>query len=149
MLVRTISKVGIAVISDGRILLVRKKGGQHLILPGGKPEFGEDDLMALEREIDEELGCLIERQSLHFCGCFTDRAAGLFDTMVAVRLYRGELCGDPTPCAEIEAIDWFPIDDHENALLAPSLRNSILPSLARSANFLSDETIEGGLERLH
>lgn len=146
---RTISKVGIAVISDRRILLVRKKGGQHLILPGGKPELGEDDLMALEREIEEELGCLIERQSLLFCGCFTDRAAGLFDTMVVVQLYRGELCGKPTPCAEIEAIDWFPIDDHENPLLAPSLRNSILPSLARLAKPPSDEVFEGGLERLH
>ncbi|MGO7668526.1 NUDIX domain-containing protein [Rhizobium ruizarguesonis] len=129
---RTILKIGLAVISEGRILLVRKKGGEHLILPGGKPEEGEDDIDTLEREVGEELGCGIERTSLNYSGCFSDRAAGLGETLVSVRLYIGELTGTPQPRAEIEALDWYPIQASDSPLLAPSLRNSILPSLARS-----------------
>ncbi len=129
---RTILKVGLAVISEGRILLVRKRGGNHLILPGGKPEGTEEDIETLEREICEELGCCIERESLSYSGCFSDRAAGLDETLVSVRLYVGVLTGTPQPRAEIEALDWHPIQDWDNPLLAPSLRNSILPSLARS-----------------
>ena len=47
-----------AVIRDasGRYLLVRKHGTAAFMQPGGKREEGEDDLSALARELDEELG---------------------------------------------------------------------------------------------
>ncbi|MBV7522580.1 NUDIX domain-containing protein [Ensifer sp. ENS12] len=140
---RTILKVGLAVISEGKILLVRKRGGEHLILPGGKPEGDEEDIEALEREIWEELGCCVERDSLSYSGCFSDQAAGLNDTFVSVRLYIGVLTGAPQPLAEIEALDWHPIQDWDNPLLAPSLRNSILPRLAGSEARSFEESGKG------
>jgi 8-oxo-dGTP diphosphatase len=39
------------------MLVVRKRGTAIFMKPGGKREPGEDDLTALAREIDEELGC--------------------------------------------------------------------------------------------
>jgi 8-oxo-dGTP diphosphatase len=42
---REIVKIGLAVTTDNRLLLVRKKGGESYILPGGKPEMGEDALV--------------------------------------------------------------------------------------------------------
>ncbi|TCU33115.1 NUDIX hydrolase [Rhizobium azibense] len=130
----SITKVGMAVISDGKILLVRKRGNSYLILPGGKPEAGEDDLTALSREIKEELGCQIRSTTLRYSGCFTDVAAGMKNTTVSVRLYIGSLEGDPRPCAEIESLEWLPVSETENPALAPSLRNSILPCLAEAVS---------------
>ena len=45
--------INVAIIQDNKLLLVRKKS--TWILPGGKPEIGENDLECLCREIDEEL----------------------------------------------------------------------------------------------
>jgi 8-oxo-dGTP diphosphatase len=47
-----------ALIRDdaGRVLLVRKRGTAAFMQPGGKRDPGEDDVTALAREIDEELG---------------------------------------------------------------------------------------------
>ena len=45
--------INAAIIQGNKLLLVRKK--LTWILPGGKPEIGENDLECLCREIDEEL----------------------------------------------------------------------------------------------
>jgi 8-oxo-dGTP diphosphatase len=105
---REIVKVGLAVTDDNRLLLVRKKGGQSYILPGGKPEMGEDDRQALVREIEEELGCGVDASSIDFLGSFSDVAADLQDTIVTIRLYSARLTGLPSPQSEIEHLIPFP-----------------------------------------
>lgn len=122
-----ITKIGLAVIEEGRILLVRKRGTEIFILPGGKPEGDEDDLAALHREVNEELGCRIEPAGLQFEGAFTDQVAGKPDTTVTVRLYRGALAGEPQCRAEIEELRWISPAEVYGTPLAPSLTNQILP----------------------
>jgi len=126
---REIVKIGLAVLQDGCLLLVRKRGSDCLILPGGKPERGEDDLTALSREIDEELGCALDPHRICYLGTFRDRAAGLADTEVVVKLYAGTLVGDPIPQGEIEQLLWFDPCTDTSTELAPSLTNSIVPYL--------------------
>src|SRR5947209_3790056 len=114
---REIVKVGLAVIDKDRLLVVKKRGGSVYILPGGKPEAGEDDLKALAREIDEELGCRLDMPTLEFLGSFSDTAADLHNTTVTVKLYGARLLGDPTPKSEIENIKWFSLrEDNVNSL---------------------------------
>jgi len=127
---REIVKIGVAVTADKRLLLVRKRGGSSYILPGGKPEAGENDHQALAREVAEELGCALDIDSLDYLGSFSDIAADLIDTVVVVRLYAARLLGSPKPCAEIEELEWFHPEDAVGVTLAPSLQNSILPFLA-------------------
>lgn len=126
---REIVKVGLAVTADNRLLLVRKKGGESYILPGGKPEFGEDDRQALLREIEEELGCGVDMSSIAFLGSFSDVAADLHNTIVTVRLYSAKLTGMPAPQSEIEQLRWFKPDSESDLTLAPSLQNQIVPFL--------------------
>ena len=66
-----------AVVRDdrGRTLLVRKQGTSVFMQPGGKREPGEDDLTALARELDEELGIAIVAGSARALGRFRARAA--------------------------------------------------------------------------
>ncbi|SDO20845.1 NUDIX domain-containing protein [Afipia sp. GAS231] len=126
---REIVKVGLAVLHKNRLLLVRKRGGKSYILPGGKPEAGENDVEALYREIDEELGCSMNGESLVFLGAFSDTAADLIDTIVVVRLYCAQLVGAPNPKSEIECITWFSPEQDCDVTLAPSIQNHILPFL--------------------
>lgn len=52
-----------ALINDGKVLLVRRKEGQHqgqYELPGGKVEFTETPERTLVREYQEETGLLID-----------------------------------------------------------------------------------------
>jgi 8-oxo-dGTP diphosphatase len=129
---REIVKIGLVVVQDGCLLLVRKRDSDCLILPGGKPERGEDDLTALSREIDEELGCTVDLQRVRYLGTFRDRVAGIADTEVVVKLYAGILVGNPVPRAEIEQLIWFNPRTDTTTELAPSLTNSIVPYLLQT-----------------
>lgn len=124
-----ILKIGLAVTNQDRLVVVRKKGGRSYILPGGKPEMGEDDFQALSREIEEELGCQLEPGSLVFLGSFSDTAADKIETTVIVRLYEARLLGEPTPHSEIERLKWFDPEFDNGETLAPSLQNHIVPFL--------------------
>jgi 8-oxo-dGTP diphosphatase len=130
---RQITKVGLAVMKDDCLLLVRKKGSTFYILPGGKPESGETDVQTLSREIDEELGCTVDAGRLTFLGAFSDAAAGMPGVEITIRLYAGDLVGTPSPHAEIDTVLWWTLRKQEDATLAPSLRNSILPFLCYSS----------------
>jgi 8-oxo-dGTP diphosphatase len=129
---KEIIKIGLAVVQGDSLLLVRKWGTSFYILPGGKPESGEDDLAALAREIDEELGCDLDLTRVQYLGAFQDRAAGQPNVQVTVRLYAGTLIGHPSPQAEIEQLIWFNPRTGEATELAPSLTNSIVPYLVQS-----------------
>ena len=124
-----IIKVGLAVLEGDKLLLVRKKGSQVFILPGGKPEGSEEEVDTLRREIMEELGCGVSDEGLESLGAFSDIAAGSTKATVTVLLYRGTLVGEATPQSEIEEIRWYSPIDGSTIAVAPSLGNLIVPYL--------------------
>lgn len=123
-------KVGLALVKDGQVLLVRRHDDPWLILPGGKPIDDETDEETLARECREELSCSIDPRSLRWLGKFTDELVDDRDRRVTVRLYAASLLGKPTPSAEIEELAWHSLDNTSAEFLAPSLRRQILPRLA-------------------
>lgn len=132
---REITKIGLAVMDGDRVLLVKKRGSDFLILPGGKPEKNETDAQTLSRELDEELGCRLSSDQLTFLGTFSDQAAGMPGVNVTIRLYAGSIVGTPIPHAEIDSIVWWTPTEYHHSILAPSLKNSILPFL--NSNFFA------------
>jgi 8-oxo-dGTP diphosphatase len=128
--VADIHKAGLLLVQDGRLLLCRKKRSTSLlILPGGKFERGETGEQCLRRECREELGD-VELSNLKHLGTYESPAAGDENKIVRIELFAGDLSGIPCAQAEIGELVWFgPGDDA--SMLAPSVRNIILPDLLR------------------
>src|SRR5256885_10957784 len=97
-----------ALICDGsgRVLLVRKRGTQAFMQPGGKRDAGEDDATALARELDEELGCQVVPGSARPLGEFVAPSANEPGWTVHAAVYAVETIGAIAPRAEIEEIAW-------------------------------------------
>jgi 8-oxo-dGTP diphosphatase len=123
-----IYKIGLLVVRENRLLLCRKRYGTDLlILPGGKPDEGETEEQALEREIGEELGTTVS--ALAPFGTYEDEAAG-DPRRVRISLYTGVLGGEPAASGEIAELVWFGARD-DRELVSPSIRRQILPDLLR------------------
>lgn len=114
---------------DQRLLVVRKDGTRHFMLPGGKPDHGETPLATLARECQEELGTSPKADELAMLGRFRTRAANEPDTHIDADIFIiEEMKGTPQACGEIEEIRWIALDD-ETLPLAPLLSDEVLPAL--------------------
>jgi 8-oxo-dGTP pyrophosphatase MutT (NUDIX family) len=114
-------KVGLAVIKDRKMLMVRNaKHGDAFSTLGGKIEDGEDDLRCLVREVKEEADTEVDLDSLEFLGVFKGAILGRDNTFITIRLYKGELLGAPVPSSEIAEIRYFGSDIPEKHLTPAS-----------------------------
>ena len=121
-----------ALIKDekGRVLLVRKRGTASFMQPGGKRDPGEDDVTALARELDEELGCRVVARSLASLGTFECQAANETGRRVEAAVYAVDVTGAAAARAEIDEIVWIDPASPGDLDLAPLTREHVLP-LAR------------------
>jgi 8-oxo-dGTP diphosphatase len=118
-----------AIVRDasGRLLTVRKRGTVRFMLPGGKREPGEDDLAALRRELNEELGVAVA--SARLLGRFEAPAANEPGATVRSSAYLVEIEGRVTIQAEIEQLLWIDPAAPPDVPIAPLLLGQILPAL--------------------
>jgi len=122
-----------ALIRDhaGRVLLVRKRGTTAFMQPGGKRDPGEDDMMALAREIAAELGCCMVSDSIRPLGEFDAVAANEPGWRVHACLYGIDLTGDIVPNREIDETIWIDPAAPPDIPLAPLTRDHVLPLASR------------------
>jgi 8-oxo-dGTP diphosphatase len=123
-----------ALIRDaaGRVLLVRKRGTTAFMQPGGKRDSGEDDITALAREINEELGCRLLPASVLALGAFDAISANEPGFRVRAALYQIDVTGEIAPKAEIEEMLWFDPLAPADIPLAPLTRDHVLPLASRT-----------------
>ncbi|HCB0451528.1 TPA: NUDIX domain-containing protein [Klebsiella pneumoniae] len=135
-----------AIITDeyGRCLLVRKRGTTHFIQPGGKMEPDEIPVVALMRELQEELNLNLTGQDFSYVGRFTDKAINEPGRVVIAEIYHSVLtASDIQPAAEIEEVIWYPTDGSESLLLAPLTENHLMPLVAMLHQNYSESLREG------
>jgi 8-oxo-dGTP pyrophosphatase MutT (NUDIX family) len=113
--------------ADGRTLLVRKRGTQAFMQPGGKIDAGESAAQALVRELEEELGLRIDPASVGYLGSFAAPAANEPGFEVRCELFEVRTNVEVVPAAEIEEIVWISADSRPELNLAPLTRDTILP----------------------
>ena len=114
---QVIKKVALAVFKNEidsrgertkKLLQVRTKKQKEVFYTlGGKLEEGESDLDCLKREVMEEIGCDIDESSIKFLATFQDVSHGKDGALVNIRMYEGELKGNPRPTSEVVEIGWF------------------------------------------
>lgn len=124
--------VGAAIIAKGRVLACERSDPPEVAgrweFPGGKVEHDEDEIDALIRECDEELGVRVE---------VGDRVGGdvrLAHGRAILRVYAARLVGPQEPQAlehgelrwlgadELDSVHWLPADAPIVAALRPILR---------------------------
>ena len=117
---KQIHVVGAVIIHDGLVLCAQRGEGGSLAgqweFPGGKIEPGESPAAALEREIAEELDCLIEVGDL----ITTTAHEYEFGTVNLTTFYCRLVSGSPTTSehaaiswlrpADLTTIEWAPAD---------------------------------------
>lgn len=128
---RTTLQIAAACLFDeaGRLLLVRKRGTQALMLPGGKAEPGEDALTTLKRELQEELHLNLPDHALSRLGRFHAAAANEADTWLDAEIFHARLPHAVSAAAELEELYWLAAHAPHPANLAPLLREQVLPAL--------------------
>ncbi|NWC81600.1 NUDIX domain-containing protein [Pseudomonas putida] len=122
-------RIAAALLIDplGRTLLVRKRGTQAFMQPGGKIDAGETPLDALVRELHEELGLRIDPARAIPLGRFSAPAANEPGFEVQAELFRVDSAEAVVPAAEIEEVIWLTADQAPMPELAPLTRDLILP----------------------
>ncbi|HWH26051.1 MAG TPA: exonuclease domain-containing protein [Pseudolysinimonas sp.] len=122
-------RIAAAIVTDenGRALLVRKTGTSMYMQPGGKIERGESALSALTRELNEELGLVVDPDETEYIGSFRADAANEANTIVRAEVFSFRTRVDPVAQAEIAELLWIDSIDGVEVDLAPLSRDELLP----------------------
>ena len=124
---KKIEKYGLVIIKQKKILINRKMDTRLFLLPGGKPKKGETAEQCLRREIKEEHNVDIIGSPKPF-GTYEDKAANESNTKIHMKVYLGDIKGEPTPGSEIVEQRWFGKDDNPS-ILSPIVKYEIIPAL--------------------
>ncbi|TFY92720.1 NUDIX domain-containing protein [Pseudomonas kairouanensis] len=117
---------------DGQTLLVRKRGTQAFMQPGGKIDAGEQPAQALARELHEELNLRIDPAAAIYLGKFCAPAANEPGFTVEAELFQVHIDVTVSPAAEIEEVRWIDPAGDGGLPLAPLTRDLILPFYRQS-----------------
>ena len=99
-------------ICNRRVLSTRSRGRDCYYIPGGKRELGESDLLALVREVREELSVDLDRATVEPFGVYTAQAHGhRAGIQVRMTCYQAAYHGELRAASEIEEVRWVTTAD--------------------------------------
>ncbi|MDF3918511.1 NUDIX domain-containing protein [Salinicola salarius] len=115
------------ILENGKLLVVRKKGSDVFLSPGGKVEQGEPLQDCVVRELKEETD--IDVRDLRFMGSYLSQSA-IEDKRIILHAWFVNYSGVATASSEIEEIRWIGLGDIEAGMKIGSIfLDHIIPSL--------------------
>lgn len=122
--------------ADGHVLTVRKRGTGAFMHPGGKPEPGESPAQCAVREVEEELGLVLDPERLDLVAVHRTAAANEAGmALIASVFSHPHLAGESrplvTPSAEIEEVRWLDVSQPLPADAAPLLSLLVAREVSR------------------
>ena len=106
-----IDKLAFIEIKNRKVLVSLSRGKDTWYIPGGKREEGESDVVALAREVKEELNVDLIPDSVKPYGVFEAQAHGKPEgIIVRMTCYTAKYEGELIASTEIEKIDFFSFD---------------------------------------
>lgn len=124
---RPVITVVAALVTDAasRLLLVRKRGTDRFMQPGGKPEAGEGLREALARELLEEVRLDVDPAALEDLGRFETDAANEPGHALVAHVFRLTVAGPVEAAAEIAELRWCTVAEADDLgpRLAPLARH--------------------------
>jgi 8-oxo-dGTP pyrophosphatase MutT (NUDIX family) len=106
-------------VVDERLLLVRVRTNEHWYLPGGKIEADELPERALERELIEELGIVVERSSIRYLYTVRGPAYGQPGEVELV-CFSARWTNSPQALGEISDVQWLALRERDR--FAPAVQ---------------------------
>ncbi|SPF68106.1 NUDIX hydrolase domain [Propionibacterium ruminifibrarum] len=125
----------VALLRGHEVLNVRKRGTDHVILPGGKIEPGESTLDAVLREATEELRIDLDPEALELLGDFDSAPANGDADKIHCTVYVADWPRDALARTdhEIAEYEWTDLlDCTGDPRQAPLLIDHVIPALRRA-----------------
>jgi 8-oxo-dGTP diphosphatase len=124
-----IQKVGAAIVSNGKVLVVRKKNqpSAEYYMAGGRMEDGETQRETLLRELAEELS--VKASRYEYIDSYEDNA--VFEgTPIIIHAYYVEIEGEPKAASEIKEYIWIDAEFEAKGLSVSSIMGKrVIPRL--------------------
>lgn len=98
---------GLIVVKDRKLLLAFSNNKKAWYLPGGKIDAGETPVLALIREIEEELNIILEEKDLTFYSHISAPAFGEAGLQMEQDCYMYDLKAEPKASKEIGGLQYF------------------------------------------
>lgn len=124
-----IRKAAGILIKDKRLLVVRSRGKDFFMSPGGKIEKGETPQGALIRELREELSIDVSPVALVHFGTFEAIATGTDKRVVMEVFSVPHWDGAVVPTSEVEETRWIDGDSVQEIELSSIFLHDVLPRL--------------------
>ncbi|MGG1945539.1 NUDIX domain-containing protein [Trinickia sp. NRRL B-1857] len=121
-----IEKCAGIILSERRLLVVRKRGASIFISPGGKISAGEAPIACLRRELREELR--VELVDAEPFGTY-ERPAADEASMIRIYTWIVAVSGACAPSSEIEELKW--IRGSETEAVGSVFAHCVIPKLIR------------------
>ncbi len=118
------------IIKNKSLLVLRSKGRDTFFAPGGKPDIGESSEDALARELNEEIGAILEKDNFSFFNSYVPPASGnenieLVMDVYCVHGFKGEI----NISAEIDELKWVNTSNVNTIKLSSIFKSKVFPTL--------------------
>lgn len=127
-------KIAGLILKNNKVLMVKREGEPHFIMPGGKIKERETKKQALARELKEELD--VKLISMKFFRIWEAPHFKDKNKIVRMETYFVEISGEPKATSEINEIKWIDSNYKQEGIKLASINEDFLIPELKKMNLI-------------